>query len=165
MDEIAVVWGRGDAGTGLSAVDAALAETGLHNYNLVSYSSVVPAGATVSERGRVDLPYPVGAPVGTVLAVNESGRTEETVAAGLGWLEATEGGVFMESAAGSADACRADLERKLADARRLRDWDWRDDGMQVVEGVVDGNGAVVVAAVYGRLAYAGPAGREPTKDI
>lgn len=153
-DTIGVVWGDGEASTPLSAFDAALAGAGLHNYNLVTYSSMIPPGRRLVEVGRVDPDYGVGTPVGAVLATNEAERTDETIAAGLGWAVADEGGVMMESSAGSAAACRADLREKLADARRLRDWDWRDESMRVHEYTVDRTGAVVVGAVYGPLAYA-----------
>ncbi|MFB6194882.1 MAG: pyruvoyl-dependent arginine decarboxylase [Haloplanus sp.] len=154
-DAIEVVWGHADAGTPLSAFDAALAGAGLHNYNLVTYSSIVPPDRPVVEVGRVEETYGVGTPVGVVCSVNERARTNDTVAAGLGWLCAEEGGVMMESTAGSAAACRTDLREKLADAREIRDWNWRDDAeMRVHEHTVDRTGAVVVAAVYGPLAYA-----------
>lgn len=153
-EEVRVVWGEGEGATPLSAFDAALAETGLHNYNLVTYSSIVPAGSSVATVGAVDLDYDVGSPVGVVLAENHATGPGETVAAGLGWALAAEGGVFMESSASSAAACRADLDRKLADARELRDWDWQVESEQVVrEYTVETTGAVVVGAVYGRLAY------------
>ncbi|WP_251331102.1 pyruvoyl-dependent arginine decarboxylase [Haloplanus pelagicus] len=154
-DTIEVVWGHGDAGTPLSAFDAALAGAGIHNYNLVTYSSVIPPGRAVARTGRTEAAYGVGAPVGVVLAAAETTRPSDTVAAGLGWARAEEGGVLMESTAGSAEAVRADLREKLADARRLRDWNWEEERrLEVREHTVDRTGAVVVAAVYGPLAYA-----------
>lgn len=154
-DAIRVVWGRGDGETPLSAFDAALAEAGIHNYNLVTYSSVVPPDRPVVESGQVEAAYGVGTPVGVVLAANEATRADDAVAAGLGWLLAEEGGVMMESHAGSAAACRADLRAKLADARRCREWDWAaDPEIRVVErATADRAGAAVVAAVYGPLSY------------
>lgn len=153
-DDIAVVWGHGEAGTPLSAFDAALAGAGIHNYNLVTYSSVVPPERSVSKVGRVEAEYGVGASVGVVLAEAEATRPDETVAAGLGWIRAREGGVLMESSAASAAAVRADLREKLADARRLRDWEWDGDAeLAVHEHTVDRTGAVVVAAVYGPVAH------------
>jgi arginine decarboxylase len=153
-ERIEVVWGHGEATTALSAFDAALEGAGIHNYNLVPFSSVVPAGAPVVEPGCVEQSYPTGAPVGAVIAENDGARPGETVAAGLGWATAPEGGVFMESVAGSADTCRADLEQKLADARDLRDWDWEAPSFRVAEHTVAERGAVVVAAVFGELAFA-----------
>ncbi|WP_251343092.1 pyruvoyl-dependent arginine decarboxylase [Haloplanus halophilus] len=154
-DAIEVVWGRGDATTPLSAFDAALADAGIHNYNLVTYSSIVPPERSVVRPGRSEADYGVGAPVGTVLAAAETAQSNETVAAGLGWIRAEEGGVMMESTAGSAAAVRSDLREKLADARRLRDWHWEDEErLEVREHAADRTGAVVVAAVYGALSYA-----------
>lgn len=159
MDErgdVEVVWGRAEASTPLSAFDAALAEGGVHNYNLVTYSSIIPPERSVATVGRSTADYGVGTPVAVVLAAADADvdRTGATVAAGLGWLRADEGGVMMESTADSAAACRADLRRKLADAREIRDWNWRGEGETLVRHhVVDGPeaGAVVVAAVYGPL--------------
>lgn len=152
--EIEIVWGRGGATTTLSAFDTALADAGIHNYNLVEFSSVMPAETAVVEEGQVQQHYPTGVPVGVVLAENESDRENETIAAGLGWAAAPEGGVFMESAAGSAAACRSDLREKLADARELRDWDWEvEDEVRVFEHTVADCGAVVVGAVFGPLAF------------
>jgi arginine decarboxylase len=154
-DTIELVWGRGDAGTPLSAFDAALAGAGIHNYNLVTYSSVVPPERSVVRTGRLDADYGVGAPVGTVVAAAETTQANEPVAAGLGWVRAEEGGILMESTAGSAAAVRADLHEKLADAKAIRDWNWRGDAeLEVRDHTVDRTGAVVVAAVYGPLAYA-----------
>ncbi|MEF8907067.1 MAG: pyruvoyl-dependent arginine decarboxylase, partial [Haloarculaceae archaeon] len=40
MSVIRVVWGSGTGPTGTAAYDAALAEAGVHDYNLVTVSSV-----------------------------------------------------------------------------------------------------------------------------
>lgn len=153
-DRIAVVWGRGDAATRLTAFDAALADAGIADYNLVGLSSIVPPDATVATPGTVDEPYDVGDPVAVVLAEAAGDESGETVAAGLGWALADEGGVFMERAADAAEACRVDLESTLADLRRQRDWNWHTEETIVREHEVRAVGAVVVAAVYGPLAFA-----------
>jgi arginine decarboxylase len=148
------VWGAGDAGTPLSAFDTALASAGSHNYNLVTCSSVVPPGRPISRVGRSEAEYGVCAPVGVVLAATET-TASETVAAGLGWIRAAEGGVLMEGSAGSAATVRTDLREKLSDARRSRDWDRQGDPEPAVhEHAVDETGAVAVAAVYGPLVEA-----------
>lgn len=154
VDRIEVVWGVGDARTGLGAFDTALADANIHNYNLVYFSSVIPENTDVVELGRAERAYPVGEPVGVVLAKNESSRSSERIAAGLGWVHAEQGGLFMESTAGSAPACRDDLEKKLADARDLRDWDWMTEETVVVrETTVDDNAAVLVGAIYGPMQF------------
>jgi arginine decarboxylase len=149
-DVVEVVWGRAEAGTPLSAFDAALAEASIHNYNLVTYSSVLPADRAVTTPGRATVEYDVGTPVAVVLAANDAAVPGETVAAGLGWLTGDEGGVLMESTGDSAATCRRDLRRKLEDARALRDWNWHGEAETVVrEHTVEETGAVLVAAVYG----------------
>lgn len=166
---IDVVWGEGNGRTELGAFDAALADAGLQNYNLVRLSSVLPPDATVVEAGRVERTLPVGTPLGVVLADCASSDPGTTVAAGLGWAVAEDGGIFMEATGDSMDGCRDAVEASLADARALRDWDWEHECETVVRShVVEGAsnpspsrssssdavaGAVVVAAVYGPLTH------------
>lgn len=153
VDRIAVVWGTGEAATRLTAFDAALAEAGVADYNLVALSSVVPPEATVATPGSVDDPYAVGDPIAAVVA-DATGEAGETLAAGLGWALSPEGGVFMESTAADEAACRADLETKLADVRSGRDWDWETTETVVCDHEVgEGVGAAVVVAVFGPLAF------------
>ena len=47
MSTIRVVWGTASGPTRMSSYDAALAEANVHNYNLVSVSSVIPADTPV----------------------------------------------------------------------------------------------------------------------
>jgi len=151
---IDVVWGSAEGRTELGAFDRALAGAGVHDYNLVRLSSVVPQGATVVEAGRVDREHPVGTPVGVVLADRTADEPGATVAAGVGWALAEEGGVFMEAGGDSVEACRASIEASLADARDRRDWDWQLDCETVVRSqTVEETAAVVVGAVYGPLAH------------
>jgi len=153
--EIEVVWGTAEGQSSLGAFDRALSDANVHNYNLVTLSSVVPAGGTVVERDALDAGrWDVGDPLAVVLADNTGTEPGETVSAGLGWLTAEEGGVFMEHAAGTAEECRRELERNLADARETRDWAWTGDPRtRVVETTVDTVASVVVCAVYRPLAF------------
>lgn len=149
-----IVWGHAEGRTPLSAFDAALSRAGIHNYNLVTYSSIIPADATVEEVATHDQEFSVGDPVGVVLAENTSDTRNETVAAGLGWALAEEGGIFYEATAESAPKCRERLRAGLEDAREYRDWNWRDAAQfRVCEHTVERTGAAVVAAVYEPLSY------------
>lgn len=151
---IDVVWGAAAGRTELGAFDRALAEAGVGDYNLVRLSSVLPPGATVAETGRVDREHPVGTPVGVVLAERAAGESGETVAAGIGWAIADEGGIFMEASGSSPESCRRRIEASLADAREGRNWDWHLDARTVVRSrVVDETACVVVAAVYGPMGH------------
>ncbi|MFB6304518.1 MAG: pyruvoyl-dependent arginine decarboxylase [Haloferacaceae archaeon] len=149
-DPIQVVTGRAEGHTELDAFDAALADAGVHNYNLVTLSSVVPVDTAVSVVDEPAVEWPTGAPVAVVLAERTT-ATATRVAAGLGWALADEGGVFYEATSSDADACRRELRRGLRGARDRRDWDWEDGSeTEVVEFVPDDPpGAVVAAAVYG----------------
>jgi len=148
--EIEIVWGTGEGNTALSAFDAALSEGGIHNYNLVTLSSVIPADATVTVDGSHDRQWPVGEFVGTVLAENESAVEGATIAAGLGWATADEGGVFFESTGESGANVEKMITRGIETARANREsWNW-DAGIEtkIVEHTVEHTGAAVVAAVY-----------------
>jgi arginine decarboxylase len=147
---IEIVWGTGEGKTTLSAFDKALSGGGIHNYNLVTLSSVIPAGATVVERGTHDRRWDVGELVAVILAENESLVGGETIAAGLGWATAEEGGVFFEGSGENAANVEERITRGIETAKGTRDsWAW-DDGIEtkVVEHTVDRAGAVVVSAVH-----------------
>lgn len=148
---IEVVWGSGAGRTELGAFDAALSDANVHNYNLVELSSIVPEGATIERVGALEPDrWTTGDLLAVVLASKTSSTEGERIAAGLGWELAEEGGVFMENHAPTAAACEETLAANLADAKRIRDWNWTGErGTQVVDGVVeDGAAAVVVAAVF-----------------
>lgn len=157
--DIVVVSGVGDGVSELGAFDAALADAGLHNYNLVTLSSVIPPGASVVTREAfpADRGLAVGDAVAVVLARGTVGEGGGSVAAGLGWATAAEGGVFFEADGATAPECRAAVEAELGGARARRDWDWRDDGVHTTAHGADRPAAAVVAAVYGSLDVRGPA--------
>jgi len=148
--DIEVVWGRGDGATPLGAYDTALAAAGMHNYNLVELSSVVPTGSTVRRTGSHERCWPVGEFVGVVLAGRRSATQGERLVAGLGWALASEGGVFYEATGSSPAAVEASLADGLETALGRRDWSWTTSGTEVLEHTVGASdaGAVVVAAVY-----------------
>lgn len=148
--DIEVVWGTGEGQTGLSAFDTALSEGGIHNYNLVPLSSVIPEGATVELTGTHDREWDVGELVAVILAENESLVQGETIAAGLGWATADEGGIFFEGSGETKKNVENKIARGIQTAKETRDsWTW-DEGIEtkVVEHTVDQSGAVIVSAIY-----------------
>lgn len=147
---VEIVWGTGEGSTQLSAFDASLAAAGIHNYNLVTLSSIIPDGRSVSVKGSHDGRWDVGELVGVVLAENESAISGETISAGLGWVTAEEGGVFYEATAESAANVESQLHRGLERAKSIRDgWGWDDTiETQIVDHTVEDNGAVIASAVY-----------------
>lgn len=146
--EIDVVWGTAEGPTELSSFDAALAEAGIHNYNLLQLSSVVPPDATVVEAGHHDQSAPTGTPVSVVLAERSSSTPGETMAAGLGWASSPSGGVFMEATGDSELAVQEELQASLEGAMAIREWDWSEETLCVRGHTVEDTGSVVVAAVY-----------------
>jgi len=99
MGVIRIVWGTASESTAMASYDAALADANVHNYNLVSVSSVIPANATVEAVGGA----PDLGPAGERLTVVEGratvapGRSEPAVAS-LGWDREPGGpGIFYET--------------------------------------------------------------------
>ncbi|MFB6281454.1 MAG: pyruvoyl-dependent arginine decarboxylase [Haloferacaceae archaeon] len=158
---IVVVAGVGDGATELGAFDAALADAGLHNYNLVPLSSVVPPGRPVVTRDR--FPPDRGLGVGDAVAVVLARGTAvggDRVAAGLGWATAAEGGVFFEADGATEAECEDDIAAELDGARARRDWDWREEGTRTAVHRADRPAAAVVAAVFGPIELGGTAPAE-----
>lgn len=153
MGTIRVVWGTATAPTAMASYDAALAEANVHNYNLVSVSSVIPANAHVEAVGEA----PVLGPAGERLTVVEARATvgpdeSHRVAAGLGWSRDSDGpGIFYESSGTDPEAVRERVDDGLAAGRRLREWEFTDDGRRIVdrEAADDAYTTALVLAVYG----------------
>lgn len=153
MGVIRVVWGAASAPTELASYDAALAEANVHDYNLVTVSSIVPGDATVEVvREAPDL-----GPAGERLTVVQGRATvppgdPDRAVAGLGWSREPDGpGIFYEASGTDPGPVRERIEEGLAAGERLREWDFEDAGTRVVaaDGDADGYTTAVVLAVYG----------------
>jgi arginine decarboxylase len=174
---IHVASGVGRGPTETAAYDAALAAAGVHNYNLVVVSSVVPAEASVVEVERV----PDRGPPGGRLTVVEARATAGTgpLAAALAWATGPGPGLFYEAGGTGADeawdgggdadggadagadadavvdAVRAEALAGLAAGRDLRadEWTFTDERVRVeradADATPDAHAAVVVVAAYG----------------
>ena len=151
--QIRIVWGTATAPTRMSSYDAALAAANVHNYNLVSVSSVMPADASVEAVGTA----PDLGPVGYGLTVVEACATgaDEPVSASLAWAESEEGpGLFYEAAGTEPpERSRERAEIGLEAGEALREWTFEETESVALSATPDdGNGfaTVVVLAVYGR---------------
>ena len=153
MSVLRVVWGSATGPTALSAYDAALAEANVHNYNLVTVSSVIPAGPPLEVVGTA----PDLGPAGNRLTVVQStatlapGTTESAVA-GIGWARSESGrGIFYEATGSDRDDVRRTIEDGLAAGKQLRDWSFVEEETVVREasGRADAYASLVVCAVYG----------------
>lgn len=154
MGSIRIVWGTGVGPTAMAAYDDALAAANVHNYNLVTVSSVVPAGAAIEAVGEA----PDLGPAGGRLTVVEGRATvgpggSEPAVAALGWDREPDGpGLFYEVSGTDPDAVLDALETGLAAGRKLREWSFEEGGHKLVVTEPDPERYVtaLALAVYGR---------------
>jgi arginine decarboxylase len=154
MSVIRVVWGSATGPTATSAYDAALAEANVHNYNLVTVSSVLPAGPSLEVAGTAPDLGPAGNRLTVVQgrAGTRPGDPDRAVA-GLGWARDESGrGIFYEAGGTDAGTVRETIRAGLREGQRLRDWSFVDSDLIVRDGTGDRetHTATVVCAVYGQ---------------
>ncbi|TMT87780.1 pyruvoyl-dependent arginine decarboxylase [Haloterrigena sp. H1] len=153
MSTIRVVWGTASGPTAMSSYDAALADAGVENYNLVSVSSVIPAETYVEAVGTA----PDLGPAGERLTVVEARATTAgpgRASAALAWSQSVDDGpgLFYET---SGEMDREDVERRvregLAAGQELRDWEFTDPRVAIESSQADSGRytTAVVLAVYG----------------
>ncbi|WP_439027559.1 pyruvoyl-dependent arginine decarboxylase [Haloarchaeobius sp. DT45] len=151
MEPIRIVWGQATGPTEMSSYDAALAEAGVENYNLVAVSSVIPAEAEVEVVGTAPDLGPVGERL-TVVQARATTTEPGHVSAGLGWAQSPQGGLFYE-ASGDTDEADVDerVRRGLAAGQELRDWAFGEPHVKVESAAVEPGTytTAVVLAVYG----------------
>ncbi|WP_049902050.1 pyruvoyl-dependent arginine decarboxylase [Halococcus agarilyticus] len=178
MSTIRIVAGTGRGPTAMASYDTALADAGVHNYNLVSVSSMIPAGSDIE---RHDTASDLG-PVGERLTVVEARATVEARAgdgaasvtgsaaaddvepadaavatAGLGWSVTEAGrGIFYEASGVDPASVRETVTAGLAAGRDLREWSFDDEAIviETADRIADENGSgrfvtAIVLAVYG----------------
>jgi arginine decarboxylase len=114
---IPVVTGIGHGGTLLSAFDDALRASGVHNYNLVPLSSVIPPETEVVPHERYVPPTDEhGHRLYVVKAEVRSDHVGTVIAAGVGWYQWGDGrGVFVEheTAGSTYEAVSAELDCRI----------------------------------------------------
>ena len=114
---IAVIAAVGEGRTELSAFDAALFRCGIHNYNLIRLSSVIPPAAQVLVSDRYDAPpTDYGHKLYAVKADVRCDEPGTAIAAGLGWLQTADGrGLFVEHGLKARHLTRSEIERNTAE--------------------------------------------------
>ncbi len=153
MSTIRVAWGSATGPTAMASYDAALAEANVHDFNLVTVSSVIPADPALEVVGTA----PDLGPTGDRLTVVQGRCTrrpgaDEPAVAGLGWARSADGpGIFYEASGADADDVRRTIEDGLAHGVGLRDWEPVDSDVVVREipADADEHATVVVLASYG----------------
>lgn len=152
MDTIRIVWGVGDGPTEMASYDAALADAGVHNYNLVTVSSMIPAGATIEVVGSAPDLGPPGDRL-TVVQGRATATDGASISAGLGWVRAEEGpGLFYEAAGRvPAETTARRVRDGLDSGQDLRDWTFGEPETRIVdtEAAREVYTTVVVLATYG----------------
>ncbi|WP_435062266.1 pyruvoyl-dependent arginine decarboxylase [Halobaculum sp. EA56] len=153
--DIHVVDGVGRGPTELAAYDAALADAGVGDFNLVTVSSVVPASATVR---AVDTAPDLG-PAGDRLTVVQAhasatpadAHETDRVVAGLAWATGPGPGLFYEATGTDPDAVRETALEGLAAGRDLREWTFEAEETRLASVETDPGAyvAAVVVAAYG----------------
>lgn len=155
MSEIRVVWGSATGPTAMSSYDAALAAANVHNYNLVTVSSVIPRGPPVERVGTA----PDLGPAGNALTVVQSRQTVDPGAtapavAGVGWLRSRSGrGLFYEATGRDRASVREAIREGLAAGADLREWTFEDDAtiqLATADPDPDAYATAVVVAAYGQ---------------
>jgi len=139
----------------MAAYDAALAAANLHNYNLLTVSSVIPAGPSVERVGTA----PDLGPAGDALTVVQGRATvppgsDDPAVAGVGWVRSTSGrGLFYEASGTDREAVVDTIRAGLAAGQRLREWTVEAEPTVQVERAdprPDARACAVVVAAYGR---------------
>ena len=152
MSTIRIVWGTGTGPTELASYDAALADANVHEYNLVTVSSVIPAAATLEVAGTAPDLGPIG---NRLTAVQSRATTSEpgSVSAALGWARSESGEGIVYEAAGETDpdAVRERVSVGLDAGCELRSWSpsLRDVRVVQIDAEPGTYATAVVLAVYG----------------
>lgn len=151
---IRVVGGSATGPTAIASYDAALADAGVHDYNLLTLSSVVPPDADIEVRDAAPDLGPIG---GRLTVVQARATVEGTgrATAALGWARDGDrgAGVFYETG-GEFDRteARRRIERGLEHAGKIRTRNLGDGSVKAEDMVTNGASfaTAVVVATYGK---------------
>jgi arginine decarboxylase len=118
--------GTGAGPTPLAAFDAALADAGVANYNLLCLSSVIPPNARIVRARHRGQPHDYGRRLYVVMAQMRQDRPEGWAHAGIGWIQEGDHGrgLFVELHDEDRDRLEHDLHATLDAMRRSRDVDY-----------------------------------------
>ena len=135
--EVATGVGRGP--TAIAAFDAALCEAGVHNYNLIRLSSVVPPASEIKVLGgAAKPPGDWGDRLYVVYAAQQASLPGEEAWAGIGWVQqpGTRKGLFVEHEGPSEEMVRTAISSSLRSLTKNRDDEVFGPERSVVRGAV-----------------------------
>jgi arginine decarboxylase len=148
---IQITTGMGTGPTKLAAFDAALADAGIANFNLIYLSSVIPTGAEIvvaEPPGRACVTGNWGDRLYVVMAQKRVDAFHEQAWAGVGWVQEPESGrgLFVEHTGANEEQVRSDIRASLAALAATRPGVDFGEANQVVRGArCDGDPICVVA--------------------
>ena len=148
---IFIVDATGTGCTPKSALDDALSKLGIHHFNLLHLTSVIPPMTEIILKDVYDRRILPGTVQPVVMAHFESDQPGQVISAGLGWKLAVEGGIFMEvNGVWDERTTEHKLLTSLDELARRRDWDWQQPSQtKVQESIVKNQAAsVLVCAIY-----------------
>lgn len=132
---IQVAAGTGKGHTKLAAFDAALHEAGVHNYNLIRLSSIIPPGSEIKVESPIEAqPGKWGDRLYMVMAEMRIDTPNMEAWAGIGWVQdnKTGRGFFVEHEGTNEKSVRRDIKASLEAMQGLRHVDFGDMHMEVV---------------------------------
>ncbi len=145
---INIVWGKSEGSTTASAFDGSLYQAGLHNFNLIRLSSVIPPKSIIKTIGTYSSQHKVGDVRYVVLSSFSSDKPGTEITCGLGWVKNEYGGLFCESYGEyNMDECNNQLHKSLQEMISMRGWSGNIK-VKLISHVVEDTANVIVAAVY-----------------
>jgi len=138
--------GYGIGATARGAFDAALYDAGIHNYNLIELSSVIPPGTQV-ERRKFEAPEgEIGHRLYVVLAHAEAPNPGSELWAGLGWVQDRQDGhgVFLELTGPTREAVEYDITVTLEEMVARRRGDFGSIHCEVAQAIYEDRPAAAV---------------------
>ena len=145
---IDIVWGMSEGKTLISAFDKAISKAGIHNFNLIPLSSVIPPKSVVNEIGTLKSVNRIGDILYVVISSFSSKKSNTLISSGLGWVQTQEGGLFFESKGEFGQKeCEEEIVIGLREMMEARGWSG-EIKMKVLSHKIREIANVTVAAVY-----------------
>ena len=147
---IRIVWGTGTGDTAKASFDSALAAANVHQYNLRTLSSVIPADVPLEVVDTAPDLGPTGNAIDVVMA-RQTSSPGTAAAAGVAWTRTDDGsGIFYEVEHPDREVVSERLQLGIEHGCRLRDIE-PDVETKIVDTEAESGQYVtaVVLAVYG----------------
>jgi len=124
--KVHILSAAGSGKTEISAFDQALYNSGVHNFNLIPLSSVIPPGAEIVENINLHVSDDFwGDKLYCVISRHLTSVFGEQAWAGIGWIQTPDGrGLFVEHHGESESTVRKLIDNSLSDMVKYRDWEF-----------------------------------------